>query len=52
MDEIIQQVQNDDDDDDDYFGDEGTTEDITFGNDLDPLEQIQINDDDGTIETD
>ena len=57
MDVIIQQVQNDDDDwlnsdNDDYFGDEGTTEDITFDNDLDPLEQIQIDDDDGTIESD
>ena len=56
MDEIIQQVQNDDDDwlnsDDDYFGDAGTTEDITFSNDLDPLDQIQIDDDDSMIKTD
>ena len=57
MDEIIRQVQNDDDewlnsDDDDYFGDEGTTEAITSGNDLDPLEQVQIDDDESTPDTD
>ena len=57
MDEIISQMQNDDDDwlisdDDDYFGDEGTTEAVTSGNDLDPLEQVQTEDDDSTSATD
>ena len=31
-----------DSDDDEYFGDEGTNEAVTSGNDLDPLEQIQM----------
>ena len=51
------QVQNDGEDwlnsdDDDYFGDEGTTEAITSNNELDPLEQIQIEDDNSTSDTD